>query len=116
MNSQRDEQSPPSQRNRVQRNIMIATLDSARNIVMFCPMLAILFVACRMRALQLTANKGAPPGWAQDCMYVATFSSLGQLFVIVLIGIQSASENGKHVRKSRRDEDDEEMSPARSDR
>eukprot|EP00746_Dinoflagellata_sp_MGD_P145842 gnl/MRDRNA2_/MRDRNA2_78400_c0_seq1.p1 gnl/MRDRNA2_/MRDRNA2_78400_c0~~gnl/MRDRNA2_/MRDRNA2_78400_c0_seq1.p1 ORF type:complete len:685 (+),score=107.64 gnl/MRDRNA2_/MRDRNA2_78400_c0_seq1:172-2226(+) len=110
MSSQRDEQSPPSQRNRVQRNILIATLDSGRTIVMFCPMLAILFVACRMRALQLTANKGAPAGWAQDCMYIATFSSVGQLIVVILIGLQSELTESQR-RKSRADDNDDEEGP-----
>lgn len=106
---------PPSQRNppnRVQRNILIATLDSARSIVMFCPMLAILFVACRMRALQLTANKGAPAGWAQDCMYIATFSSVGQLIVVILIGLQSEISEAQR-KKSRADEIDDETGASR---
>lgn len=102
---------PPSQRTRYrgERSILIATLDSARNVVMFCPMLAILFVACRMRALQLTANKGAPAGWAQDCMYIATFSSLGQLLVIILIGVQS--EVSESQRKRSKTESDDEVAP-----
>jgi hypothetical protein len=35
------------------------------------PLLCILFVATRMRALQITQQAGDPPGWAQDCMIVA---------------------------------------------
>jgi hypothetical protein len=97
---------------RGERNILIATLDSARNIIIHCPMLAILFVGCRMRALQLTANKGAPPSWAQDCMYLATFSSVGQLFVVLLTGM--LSQTGE--RKSRADDDDEDMPRSRGDR
>jgi hypothetical protein len=116
MSSQRDEQarnSPPSGRNRVQRNILIATLDSGRTIVMFCPMLAILFVACRMRALQLTANKGAPAGWAQDCMYLATFSSVGQLILVLLIGLYS--EVTESQRKKSRAPDVQEWTPTEDD-
>merc|ERR1719379_2324331 len=112
MSSQRDEPSPSSlsKRNRVQWNILIATLDSGRSTVMFCPMLAILFVACRMRALQLTANKGAPAGWAQDCMYIATFSSVGQLIVVILIGLVSELTESQR-RKSRADDNDDEEVP-----
>jgi hypothetical protein len=51
---------------------------------MFCPMLAILFVGTRMYALQITDNKGAPQGWVQDGMYLATWSLLIQ-FVMVLV-------------------------------
>jgi len=127
LNSQNNEGNSPgsssfSQRNvrRGERNIFIATLDSARNIggPNTPAMLAILFVGCRMRALQLTANKGAPPGWAQDCMYLSTFSSLGQLGVIVLIGIHSASAKGgwsqRQTRKSRNDDDEETVEEVRS--
>merc|ERR1719386_600621 len=53
-------------------------------VVMFCPMLAILFVGTRMYALQITDNKGAPQGWVQDGMYMATWSLLIQ-FVMVLV-------------------------------
>ena len=31
-----------------------------------------------MRALQMTSNKGAPQGWVQDGMYLATWSLLIQ--------------------------------------
>ena len=34
----------------------------------FAPMLAVLFIATRMRALQMTDNKGSPQGWVQDGM------------------------------------------------
>lgn len=39
------------------------------------PLLSILFVATRMRALQITQQQGAPPGWAQDCMLIAVFAT-----------------------------------------
>jgi hypothetical protein len=64
--------------------LMMQTMENAKGIVMFCPMLAILFVGTRMLALQLTDNKGAPQGWCQDGMYMATWSLLIQ-FVMVLI-------------------------------
>merc|ERR1719333_793529 len=51
---------------------------------MFCPMMAILFVGTRMRALLLTDNRGAPQGWTQDGMYMATWSLLIQ-FIMVLV-------------------------------
>merc|ERR1719421_1868788 len=50
----------------------------------FCPMLAILFVGVRMRALELTDQKGAPPGWVQDAMFGATFAVLAQLLLCLL--------------------------------
>merc|ERR1719191_1765208 len=45
--------------------IMIPTMDAAKGSVMFCPMLAVLFIGLRLRALQITDQKGAPQGWAQ---------------------------------------------------
>merc|ERR1719284_193511 len=59
-------------------------MQNAVGTIAFCPMLAILFVGTRMRALQLTKNRGAPQGWAQDGMYMATWSLLIQ-FVMVLV-------------------------------
>lgn len=47
--------------------IMIA----AANTVDFAPMLSVLFLAARMRALQ---HDGQPQLWAQRCMFFATFS------------------------------------------
>merc|ERR1719316_2527529 len=41
-------------------------MQDAQATVAFCPMLAILFVGTRMRALMITNNKGAPQGWVED--------------------------------------------------
>merc|ERR1719181_1443458 len=59
-------------------------IESAKSTVQFAPMLAVLFIATRMRALQLTDNKGAPQGWVQDGMYLATWSILIQ-FIMCLV-------------------------------
>jgi len=64
--------------------LMMQTMENCKGVVMFCPMLAILFVGTRMRALQLTDNMGSPQGWCQDGMFMATWSLLIQ-FVMVLI-------------------------------
>merc|ERR1719213_1005078 len=39
-------------------------------------MLSVLFIATRMRALQMTQNKGAPQGWVQDgmCLLMPIFT------------------------------------------
>jgi len=64
--------------------LMTQTMENCKGVVMFCPMLAILFVGTRMRALMITDNKGAPQGWCQDGMYMATWSLLIQ-FIMVLV-------------------------------
>jgi hypothetical protein len=64
--------------------LMTQTMENCKGVVMFCPMLAILFVGTRMRALLLTDSRGAPQGWCQDGMYMATWALLIQ-FVMVLV-------------------------------
>jgi hypothetical protein len=64
--------------------LLTQTMENCKGIVMFCPMLSILFVGTRMLSLQLTDSKGAPQGWCQDGMYMAPWSLLIQ-FVMVLV-------------------------------
>merc|ERR550514_855326 len=71
--------------------LMTQTMENAKGTVMYCPMLAILFVAIRMRALMLTDNRGAPPGWAQDGMYMATWALLIQFAMIFVSAIATGS-------------------------
>jgi hypothetical protein len=66
-------------------DVAIPTFDAARQTVQFCPMLAILFVGTRMRALQITDNKGAPQGWCQQAMFLCTYALLIQVFMVVLL-------------------------------
>ena len=63
-------------------NIAVTTLDSARATVQFCPMMSILFVGLRMRALQITDQKGAPQGWAQQGMFLSTYAIMVQVSVV----------------------------------
>merc|ERR1719393_843933 len=63
------------------------TMENAKGTLAFCPMLAILFVGTRMRALQLTNNRGAPQGWAQDGMYMATWAILLQFLMVLLMPV-----------------------------
>jgi len=53
---------------------MFSAVESARSTLSFAPMLSILFMTTRMYALVITDNKGAPPAWVQDAMYMATWS------------------------------------------
>merc|ERR1712166_550912 len=52
---------------------VIGLMNAACTTVEFAPMLAILFLAARMRALQ---HDGQPQAWAQNCMYYATYSMM----------------------------------------
>jgi len=72
-------------------NIAIPTLDSAKATVMFCPMLSILFVGLRMRALQITDQKGQPQGWAQEAMFLCTYAVMIQVFMVLLLPLFTRS-------------------------
>merc|ERR1712118_94729 len=64
----------------VQKILQTATLTVA-----FAPMLAILFLAYRMRVNQLSKNKGDPPDWAKVCMYFCTYAVLLMTLVVCVI-------------------------------
>merc|ERR1719271_1003558 len=66
-------------------DVAIPTLDSARMTVMFCPMLSILFVGTRMRALQISKNAGSPPWWTQQAMFFSTYAVLLQVCMVLLL-------------------------------
>jgi len=70
-------------------------MENAKGTLAFCPMLSILFVATRMRAMTLTNWKGAPQGWAQDGMYMATWSVLLQFLMVLLIPLCTLVMEGK---------------------
>jgi len=77
----------------------IAIFDAARNTVMFAPMLSILFIGARMRALQLTKAKNGlipadagPQRWVQDGMEMATWSVFVQLIMTMLVPILTSSK------------------------
>merc|ERR1719265_200465 len=76
----------------------IAIFDAGRATVMFAPMLSILFVGTRMRALQLvmttegTIPVGAgPQRWAQEGMFLSTWSVLIQVIMALLVPILTGS-------------------------
>merc|ERR1719262_2188031 len=71
----------------------IAIFDAGRATVMFAPMLSMLFIGTRMRALQLTkASDGTipvtagPQPWAQDCMFMCTWAVLIQVLMVMVMG------------------------------
>merc|ERR1719463_551911 len=62
-------------------------LKNAQTTVSFAPMLAVLFLACRMRVTWLTQGKGNPPEYVQAAMYCATYSVLAMTLCVVCIPI-----------------------------
>merc|ERR1719224_411438 len=70
-------------------------MENAKGTLAFCPMLSILFVATRLRAMPLTNWKGAPQGWAQDGMYMATWAIGIQFLMVLLIPLCTLVMEGK---------------------
>merc|ERR1719387_1832642 len=60
-------------------------LTLAKFTVNFAPMLCILFIGARMRALQMDPKHGNPQKWAQYCFYLCTYSVMVQAIMIILI-------------------------------
>jgi len=61
---------------------LIAVMNAAINTTAFAPMLSIVFLAARMRALQHGAQ---PQVWAQESMYAATYALAGTTALAVLV-------------------------------
>merc|ERR1719386_169860 len=53
----------------------------------FAPMLAILFIGARMRALQMDPVNGNPQKWAQNCFFMCTYALLAQTCCSVAVPI-----------------------------
>jgi len=60
-------------------------LTLAKYTVNFAPMLCILFVGARMRALQIDPKHGNPQKWAQNCFYLCTYSVMVQTILVILM-------------------------------
>jgi len=72
----------------------VSIIDGCRGTVMFAPMLAILFIGARMRALQLVRAKdgtispqAGPQAWVQDGMFLATWAVFVQLVMAILVPV-----------------------------
>merc|ERR1719428_14514 len=60
-------------------------LTLAKQTVNFVPMLSILFIGARMRALQMDPINGSPQTWAQYCFYACTYSVLLQTVLVIVM-------------------------------
>merc|ERR1719214_459919 len=56
--------------------ILKITFQQAADTVVLAPMLCILFIGARMRALQMDPKNGAPQPWAQTLFYVCAYGLL----------------------------------------
>merc|ERR1719359_1806489 len=71
-------------------NTVIDITTCAQKTVFFAPMLSVLFIGLRLRALQITQQKGAQQG-----MYLATYSVMFQLLLIFILGAVNGGSPGK---------------------
>merc|ERR1719313_1571535 len=66
-------------------------LETASTTVTYAPMLCVLFLAARMRAVQLTQGEtekyGLPQPWVQTAMFSCVYAVLAQVLIVVLIPI-----------------------------
>merc|ERR1719207_452174 len=57
----------------------------AKFTVNFAPMLCILFIGARMRALQMDPKHGNPQKWAQNCFYMCAYSVMVQTILVIVM-------------------------------
>merc|ERR1719236_91305 len=62
-------------------------LKTATFTVNYAPMLAVLFLGCRMRVTWLTQGKGNPPEYVQAAMYCSTYAVLAMTLCVCVIPI-----------------------------
>merc|ERR1719287_358668 len=71
----------------------------AANTMGLAPMLCVLFLGTRMRALHMDPVHGNPQRWAQNCFYVCTYSLIVQtcvaIFVPLIIGGEVKAKKDK---------------------
>merc|ERR1719353_473266 len=63
-------------------------------LVQTIPMLCVLFVGVRMRALQLDPAEGAPQQWVQDAMVMTTWAMLVQTVVAIALPFTTGELEG----------------------
>lgn len=84
-------------------------LQDATPTLAFCPMMAVLFIGARMRAVQIDPH-GAPQPWAQSAFFLATYAILVQT-LMVLITPYFAGAAGAEVDSEGKAQRTEETSP-----
>merc|ERR1719161_2467315 len=74
-----------------------AALEGAVCTMAFAPMLSVLFIAARMRALQMDPVYGRPQSWAQHCFYACTYAVIIQCIFAIAVPLVVG---GKVLRES----------------
>merc|ERR1719262_649943 len=66
-------------------HILKEALTTATLSMNFAPMLAVLFIGARMRALQMDPVNGHPQKWAQNCFFACTYALMAQTLLAIAI-------------------------------
>merc|ERR1719420_1426246 len=74
-------------------------LETATTTVTYAPMLSVLFLGTRMRAIQLsqgqTEKYKLPQPWVQQAMFIATWAVLVQVILVLVIPVFTGEWNVK---------------------
>merc|ERR1719450_2088797 len=66
-------------------------LETATTTVTYAPMLSVLFLGTRMRAIQLsqgqTEKYQLPQPWVQQAMYICTYAVLAQVILVLIMPV-----------------------------
>merc|ERR1712028_234105 len=82
---------------KLQKKYGESALMTATASMNFAPMLAVLFIGARMRALNMDPVNGNPQKWAQNCFFMCTYALLAQTIfsVAVPLVLQGEVKQGK---------------------
>merc|ERR1719248_424305 len=64
---------------------LTGALEGAIVTMYFAPMMAVLFIGARMRALQMDPINGSPQKWAQNCFYAITYAIMIQCLLAITV-------------------------------
>merc|ERR1719378_1656931 len=74
-------------------------IETACTTVTFAPMLSVLFLGTRMRAIELTQGETEkyqlPQPWVQSAMYISTYAVLMQVLLVLAVPIFTGEMNVK---------------------
>merc|ERR1719235_1604390 len=73
--------------------------ETAAATVTYAPMLSVLFLGVRMRAIQLsqgqTEKYQLPQPWVQQAMFTCTYAVLGQVLLVLAMAVITGEQNVK---------------------
>ena len=87
---------------RISSSKLTGALQGAIVTMFFAPMLATLFIAGRIRTLQMDPLNGRPLTWAQNCSYTCTYALIVQCILAITIRLVMGGEVQRRKRTTSR--------------